>query len=263
MPLACCPGGPPFLLADGAGPLVAVLVALVAAGVALVLGRRARREAARAEAAERRARLLLDRDERDRRRVAEALHDGPVQDLLALGMGASVAAYVGRPAEAGGLAAPDDVARVTRALQDVSESLRPPSLEAFGLAAAVRAHADRFRERHPGIRLDLDLDDDDLPPPSRLALFRITQEALDNAALHGLPLRIEVGLEATGTGAELTVRDDGEGYEVPADVTAFAATGRYGVLGMLAQAEAVGATLRLESAPGRTVVRVAVPPSGP
>ena len=60
----------------------------------------------------------------------------------------------------------------------------------------------------------------------------------------------------------LSVCDDGPGYNVPDDVTSFARSGRYGLLGMHAQAEAIGADFSIESTPGRTVVRVAAPNEG-
>lgn len=228
--------------------------------VAVLAERRVRSAREQAAAAGRQARLVLALHERDRQRLAKALHDGPVQDLLALNMEASVAAHLGGPLhETAG-----DVSGVVHDLRAVSEALRPPALVAFGLAAALTAHVDRFRDRHPSISVSLDLDDDDdLDPRTRLALFRIGQEALDNAALHGPPLRIDVDLSVSEAGAALTVRDDGAGYEVPEDVTAFAASGRYGVIGMQAQAQSVGAELRIESAPGRTVVHVAAPAAPP
>lgn len=227
----------------------------VGAGLILVtLARRLRRATARAE---RKAQLLLARSEQDRNRLAKALHDGPVQDLLAMQMETRVAAYLGSDEQMG------DVSVVIRRLRDVSEALRPPALDVFGLAAALVAHAERFRARHPGLAVSLDLDDDGLAPATRLALFRIAQEALDNAARHGRPARVDVALAVSDAGAELVVRDDGEGWEVPDDVTTLAHSGRYGVFGMLAHADSVGAELEIQSALGHTVIRVSAPPSPP
>ena len=239
-----------------------LLVGLLAAAALLIARahRRLETERARSAAAERKARLLLGLLERDRRRVAQTLHDGPVQDLLALEMAANVMAYVG-----GGQVDedPDGLGDVVRQLRSVSEGLRPPTLDTFGLAAAIDAHAERFRARHPAIDVALDLDPADLGRHVRLALFRVVQESLDNAAVHGPPRRVSVRLEDTHDGVVLTVEDNGAGYDVPRDVTEFARSGRYGVLGMLAHAEAVGARLHLESAPGRTVVRVVAPHTMP
>ena len=217
--------------------------------------RRLRAERARADTAERRVRLLVEAIEDERLHVAQAIHDGPVQDLLALALETRLAERHSEPADES-----LSIGAVVRDLRALSEGLRPPALGPFGLAAALRAHADRFQRRHPGIVVDLALDPADaLPPRTRLALFRIAQEALDNAALHGPPLHVHVELRVGDGRAALTVRDDGAGFQVPGDSAAFAEAGRYGVLGMTGQAEAVGARLHLESRPGRTAVRVEVP----
>ena len=240
------------------GVTLAVVAAVVAIGV---LRQRLRRATERAERAERKARLLLARSERDQARLAKGLHDGPIQDLLALNMASSLVAHFGGDAahdDAG-----HDLSDVIRQLRAVSEGIRPPALDAFGLAAAIGAHADRFQDLYPGIDVSLDLADDALAPGTRLALFRIVQEALHNAALHGPPVHVQVTLAVSEAGAALTIRDDGDGWDVPPDVTTLASAGQYGVFGMLAQAESVGAQLEVQSTPGETVIRVVAPPTPP
>ena len=233
---------------------------LAAAGglVCRSLARTLRTERARAAAAERRERHLLALLERDRRRLAEVLHDGPVQDLLALEMEVGMAAYAGVHVEPS-----VRVGDIVRDLRAVSEGLRSPALQSFGLAPAVEALADRFEARHTGVVVDRDLAPVDLSPLARTALFRVAQEALENAAYHGLPGRVEVALRAIGNEVRLTVTDDGEGYNVPADLSSFAEIGRYGLLGMLVHTEAVGGRLEIQSRPGQTTVRVDVPQSPP
>ncbi|WP_143537335.1 sensor histidine kinase [Rubrivirga sp. SAORIC476] len=234
-----------------------LVAALVAGWVCARAARRAREADRRAQQAEQQARLSLARAERDHRRLAAVLHDGPVQDLLALGMDARVSTHLGLPV------APPDVSGVVQQLRAVSEGLRPPALGPFGLAAALTAHVERFRANHPAIAVSLDLDDDDLPAETRLALFRIAQEAIGNAALHGPPLTIDIRLSTFTERVEFTIRDDGNGWEVPDDIATLAQTGRYGVFGMLMQAESVGASLTVQSAPGETVVHISALPTRP
>ena len=249
----------PFSTAAGplivtALPWLIALAAVVAASLACArMTRRVREAETRLQDAEQNVRLALSQAERDQRRLAEVLHDGPVQDLLAFDLEARVASHLGRSAEA------PDIAAVVQQLRAVSEALRPPALGPFGLAAALTAHVDRFRESHPGIAVSLDLDEDRLPPKTRLALFRIAHEAIDNAALHGPPIRIHVHLSTSAAGAELTIRDDGQGWKVPDDISTLARGERYGVFGMLMQAESVGGTLAVQSVPGETVVHATAP----
>ena len=212
---------------------------------------------------------LAEGREEERLRLAQDLHDGPVQDLHALRMRLSLA---NRASAGDGARAPievaaalteieDEVQHVIRELRAISENLRPPSLGPFGLAAALRTFCDRLRQAHPDIEFLLALDDDGLrlPEPVRLALFRIAQEAINNAVHHANPTRLDVTLRLDGDAVLLEVCDDGDGYEVPADFTQLAQEGHYGLLGMNERAESIGALLHIESHPGEpraTTVRI-------
>lgn len=234
------------------------LIAGVAVGAAVLvvawMAQRVREAEARLQNADQKVRLGLVRSERDRACLAKTLHDGPVQDLLALGLEARLQAHLGLPEQ------PSDVTAVVRQLRDVSEGLHPPALVPFGLGAAITAYADRFSATHPNIAVSLDLDDDALPSQTRLALFRIIQEAVGNAARHGPPRQIAICLQTFDAGVALTIRDDGPGWEIPDDIATLTQEGRYGVFGMLMQAESVGGTLALQSVPGETVVHATAPP---
>ena len=93
----------------------------------------------------------------------------------------------------------------------------------------------------------------------QLVLYRVTQEAVRNAVQHGEPSRVSVRLREDEGWLELTVADDGAGFD-PGDV---AKGDRYGLVGMRERVGAVGGEIELDSAPGRgTEVRARVP-SGP
>ena len=154
---------------------------------------------------------------------------------------------------------------MVRELRTISEALRPPALGPFGLAAALRVHAERFESLYSGVRVTCDLDDDgrSLPEGVRLALFRVAQEAMTNAVKHGTPSVVRVTFRL-GDVVELAVADDGSGYVVPMDLGAYAADGHFGLAGMAERAEAVGARLEVDSTPGSgTTVRVRVPRNAP
>jgi signal transduction histidine kinase len=89
-----------------------------------------------------------------------------------------------------------------------------------------------------------------MPDDHALAVFRVAQEALNNAAQHGGAGRIQVRLRCGADAAELTIRDDGEGFVPPSDWHALAEEDHYGLLGMRERAEAIGADLDIDSAPG-------------
>ena len=251
------------------GLLVAALALLTLLPV-LVYRRRYYAERAERERLQEMRRQLAESREDERRRLARDLHDGPLQDLHALHMQLGLAAD-GLAAD--GLAPSDTLLRRLRGAQDethtvvgdlrrMTEALRPPALGPFGLAAALRTHADRFRQRHPGVDVDLDLANDGLvlPEPTRLVLFRIAQEAMNNAVKHGSPTRLTVSFGLTTSEAVLVVEDDGPGFDGPLNFDALAADGHFGLLGMQERADSVSGSLTVsnDGAPGFRV-QVAVP----
>ena len=167
-------------------------------------------EAERALLAER---VLAEQEER--RRLAELLHDGPVQHLAAIaqildaGL-ASLREGETQPADevlTRGLALARDAMRDLRAL---CEDLEPKVLRELGFATAVTALARRLSSRHD-VEIVLDVDyADELGENAQTALYQILREATDQAVRRGAPTRIEISVRATAIGgAELVVADDG------------------------------------------------------
>ena len=210
--------------------------------------------------------------ERERRRLAREIHDGPLQDLLALRMHLVAsngnAGVKKKPASAAPGALQTELRRAARGLRAMSADLRPPELEAGGLSAALRAQAERLREQFPGLDLSFEEPaasqyEDELPDPLRLALFRIGQEAMTNAAQHADASRVSVRLHRGDGGATLEVTDDGRGFEAPGDgdFSGFAQEGHYGLLGMAERAELHGIDFSVTSEPGAgTRVRASLSP---
>ncbi|PAP81664.1 hypothetical protein B1759_10215 [Rubrivirga sp. SAORIC476] len=210
-------------------------------------------------------RQLAESREDERRQLARELHDGPLQDLHALRMQLGLAAdaldgdAAARPRVRG---AQDDAHTVVEDLRRITEALRPPALGPFGLSAALSAHADRFRRRHPGIEVRLALAPDGLklPEPIRLALFRIAQEAMNNAAKHGPPATLRLELDLSDDEVCLIIEDDGPGLGAVTDFSALAADGHFGLLGMQERADAVSGTLHVANrSEGGFRVQVSVP----
>jgi two-component system, NarL family, sensor kinase len=157
-------------------------------------------------------RLLAERAER--RRIAEQLHDGPVQHFAALSqmLDATVAALDDGDVASGGRIA----ARALAVARDAAEELRgivaglePVTLNEVGLAAAVRELADRTVGRR-GASVEVAIEDAELGEGARSSLFQVIREALDQAVRRGPPGSVSVHLERTPTGGvELAVSDDG------------------------------------------------------
>jgi two-component system NarL family sensor kinase len=157
-------------------------------------------------------RILAEQEER--RRLAELLHDGPIQQLSALaqmldsGLADLTAGETERATEvvSRGLALARDAVRDMRALVD---DLEPRVLHQLGFAAAAAALARRISSRHE-VEIDIDVDRVELGENAAVALYQILREATEQAVKRGAPSRIEIALHPTEAGGvELVVADDG------------------------------------------------------
>lgn len=158
-------------------------------------------------------RILTEQEER--RRLAELLHDGPVQHISAIAQMLDAGLASLREGETQradetltrGLALARDAARDLRAL---CEDLEPRVLKELGFSAAVGALARRLSSRHD-VEIDLDVDHaDELGENAQTALYQILREATDQALRRGAPTRIEISVRPTPAGgALLVVTDDG------------------------------------------------------
>jgi PAS domain S-box-containing protein len=241
-----------FPLADAAG-MTGI------AGIAIDL-------TARVEAEER-VRTLVSRlvqaQELERRRVADGLHDLIGQNLTALGIDLQA---LKQRLQGGGdlIAGPrlDAMAALLDttidAIRGVMTDLRPAALEEFGLVPALRWYASQFSKR-TGLKVATKAPRREmrLPPDAELALFRIVQEALTNAAKHSGGTSVEIRIRY-GERLTLTVQDDGRGFADPVGARG-ARRGGFGLTTMRERAEAQGGSLRVEFPERGTRVVVEIP----
>jgi len=204
------------------------------------------------------ARRVLESEERERQRIAHELYSGTAQTLAGVLVRLRIA---GKHFDNGANGVIEEIRHeVVSALEEirgVARRLRPPELDELGVRVALEAHA---RSMVEGTRMEV-LFEGDVPALSRessLALFRIVQEAISNAALHSAAdtVRVTFSREADTVVTEIT--DDGSGFEPD---TALAHSGQsLGLFGMHERAGYVQGELSLESGPGRgTRVRVVIP----
>jgi signal transduction histidine kinase len=156
-------------------------------------------------------RLLAERAER--RRIAEQLHDGPVQHVAALCqmLDAAVQALEADDSAAGvrlaarGLAVARDTAEE---LRGIVAGLEPVTLHEVGLAAAVRELAERTAGRR-GATLEIEVEEEELGEGATSSLFQVVREALDQAVRRGPPTAVRVSLTRTPAGGvRLEISDD-------------------------------------------------------
>ena len=201
--------------------------------------------------------------EMERLRVAQELHDGPMQSLHS-------AIY--RIEELRSKSAPslaDDLKDVKETIQSVlqdlrgtAKELRPPTLSSFGLENAIRSHANDIADKYPHLSIQLSLAHDRqmLPEKVRLALFRIFQQCMANVLRHSGATHVRVRFSFDVEEAYLEVSDDGKGFDVPSNWIQFLRQGHYGLASAAERATSLGGVLKVESKPGgSTMVRVRIP----
>jgi PAS domain S-box-containing protein len=207
---------------------------------------------------------LTNQRELERMHIARDLHDGPLQDLIAVTFGMQA---VLDDAEGTSLSQPlqavqDELQRQIANLRSFSYELRPPMLNNFSLERTIRSHAEGFVEKYPHLKVHLDLTPDErkLPDPVRTALFRIYQEALNNVLKHAQSDEVYVRLEVGERIAQLEVLDKGIGFEMPSDWLTLARKGHLGLVGIQERVDAIRGRMKIASRPGRgTQLLVSVP----
>ncbi len=208
-------------------------------------------------------RRLMEGREAERVHLAQELHDGPVQDLLAFSF--NLKAYeinlFGENVEIM-QDLQHSLQRVVRTLRSICGDLRPPTLVPFGLEKAIRSHAEIFQDQNPDLNLHLDLtpDGQTLPEQVRLALYRIYQQMLINIVRHAQAKNIWVTFRLNDQQIQLIIQDDGGGFRLPTRLIDLARQGHLGIVGAAERAESIGGEFKIDSQPGQgTTIRVNVP----
>lgn len=202
------------------------------------------------------AEFLLKVQEEERRRIAQELHDEPLQLLIHLARSLEELGSAPRPAAE--LAGDLDGARrqtvdVATRIRAVVAGLRPPALEQLGLVAALRGFLADIRE-NDAITAEIRVAGSEtrLPPEVELAAFRIAQEAANNVIKHASAGHLTLDLDFGSDQFSLRVADDGAGFDPSANDTRL--PGSMGMLGMRERATLARGKLTVRSAPGQGTV---------
>lgn len=197
----------------------------------------------------------------ERNRLARDLHDSVTQTLFSLSLTAEAAAEL----------VEEDPERARKEIQQLAElarsaigemrslvfELRPADLVADGLIATLVKHIEIVRRVH-GVSVELDVSGDRRIDGSiELALFRIVQEALNNALRHARANQIRISADIGDSRVRFVVTDDGTGFD-PSGLPV--RSKHLGLSSMEERARDLGGTLRIDSASGKgTIVILEVP----
>jgi signal transduction histidine kinase len=212
----------------------------------------------------------LTAQEEERKRIARELHDGTSQMLTGLSLNLQAAMDI---AEMSGIDNPLMEERLKKAhslavqtsmeVTKLINDLRPTLLDSLGLAPAIQRYVETWLQPE-GISTTVKTRGHErLPSEVEVALFRITQEAVNNIMKHAHAKNVDIDLQCDAEKCVLRIQDDGKGFDV-GEITKVDKTGRgVGLFGMKERVTLVGGACAVESQPGKgTTIVSEVPLTG-
>ena len=230
-------------------------LAAATTGLCLVLARRSTRVAALLDVRRRLVSESVQADERHNRELAEHLHDGPLQNLLAARLDLE---EVRERSPDPALDAVDAAIQETaKQLRSTVTALHPQVLAQLGLTAATRELVRQYAER-ADFEIVAELAEVGRPASQSL-LYRAVRELLANAHKHARATLVDVRLAATPDAITLTVTDDGTGFDT-STLDRCVADGHIGLASLLVRIDAMGGDVDLDSEIGRgTTISIVMP----
>jgi signal transduction histidine kinase len=152
-----------------------------------------------------------------------------------------------------------DMEEMMEQTRQVVRDLRPPLLDEIGLVASLKGLADSSAEHGIQVPLSVRGREERLPDLTEAAVFRIAEEALNNAKRHSKATRIEIAVEFGADKVCLQISDNGVGFVLPTYRQLVSAK-KFGIADMAERARLAGGSFRIASAVGRgTAISVEIP----
>jgi signal transduction histidine kinase len=199
--------------------------------------------------------------ESERRRVAADLHDAIGSSLCTIRL--KLEEQIARTKEGAAqgpteslAAIVTDVSRAMEEVRRIAMDLRPAILDDLGIIATIGWLGRELVGAQKGIRVDkqLSVAEAEIPAPLKTPIFRIVQEALNNATKHSGAERVRVVLRQDATELRLAIEDDGKGFEIAKVLANLDFSQHYGIANMRQRANSSGGLLMIKSAPGEGTV---------
>jgi signal transduction histidine kinase len=191
------------------------------------------------------------------RRLRLDLHDGPLQDLVALGIEVELlreqlGSVVPEPTRGRVAERLDDLLARTdelyRQLGELARSLEPRSLAESAFLPALEAEVEAFTDATAiDAKLEVRGDFDLLSDSQRIALLQVVREALSNVREHSGATSVRISVATSDAGTTLSVRDDGGGFDLRTALERARRERRLGLTGMAERVELLDGELRLQT----------------
>jgi signal transduction histidine kinase len=201
---------------------------------------------------------LLSAQDTERSRIARELHDDVSQEMARLMLDLSLLARAGNDhTQKMSCEALTRARSIATSVHDLSHRLHPANLRLLGLVPSIEGLLDELSRHALSIAFTHENVPRKLPAELTLCLFRVAQQALQNAIEHSHATRVSIDLSGGPEGLTLTVIDDGVGF----DVDAVWGKG-LGLISMSERVTAIGGTLAIHSTPGAGTRLTAAMPVG-
>lgn len=210
---------------------------------------------------------LLEVQEAERRHLARELHDEVGQTLTAVKINLEMLRRIPQP-DSSSTRLDDSLGMVDRMLQGVRQmslDLRPSMLDDLGLAAALRWYVTTQAQR-AGLTAEIVAGalPEDLSPAAATTCYRVVQEAVTNVMRHARATRLTLTLAGAESGLEVSIGDDGCGFDVAAARRQALHGESMGLFGLEERVQLAGGRSAIESVPGQgTTVRAWLPLATP
>jgi PAS domain S-box-containing protein len=212
------------------------------------------------------SRKSIEALETDRKAVSRELHDSIGGNLAAIKFALeSIAAKMAESPEEALRSLENAILHLAETIKEckrISADLRPEIIDDRGLLPTIHWHIRQFSQHFGHIRIirQIEVDEQEIPELLKIVIYRVIQEALNNAAMHSEADTIHVRLKKSGQYFEAEVEDNGRGFDFEEVFKRGDRMGGFGLKSMRERVEIIGGLFSLRSSPGAgTSIRIAFP----
>ena len=198
--------------------------------------------------------------EDERKRISQEIHDDSIQRLAVIASTTQQLStdkyFENTPTIKQRVEAIRDmIISVSQDLRRLSIDLRPTVLDDLGLIPSLRWLVDTFQQES-GIEAIIEIKGEPKPVTQKITvlIFRIVQEALNNARKHSQASRVTVDIQFTAKTIQATIRDNGKGFRAPMAYNDLVSQGKLGLIGMQQRTRVLNGSLTIRSEPGKGTI---------
>jgi len=212
------------------------------------------------------SRKILDAQENERKLVAQEIHDSIGGSLAAIKFALEEKLEsMGQNPSSDVISLEKIISHVDEAISEsrrISVNLRPSLLDDLGLLATLSWFCREFEKVHPDLQIEqeLDVDEDDIPEMSKVVIYRVLQEAMNNVAKHSDATRVRLNLVKKNNQIKLFVEDNGCGFDPEKKLAESKTVGGFGLQDMSDRTMLCDGAFEISSEKGKgTTVHISLP----